>query len=105
MARLDITALRKAVWANRYLITTHAKQRMGQRRVSDREVKQAIVVGDVIEQHDDAIPFPKALFMKQFNEEPLYVSCAFDGKRAYIITVHWYDPNLWIDPWTRKKGS
>ena len=105
MAELDITALRKAVLENRYVITTHAKQRMGQRKVSDREVKQAIVLGDVIEQLDDAIPFPKALFMKQIEGEPLYVSCSFDGKRAYIVTVHWYDPNVWIDPWTRRKGS
>ena len=104
MAELNITALRKAVSENRYRITTHAKQRMGQRKVSDRDVTQVIVAGDVIEEHAHALPFPKALFMKHFKGEPLYVSCAFDGRYAYIVTVHWYDPNLWLDPWTRRKG-
>jgi hypothetical protein len=37
------------------------------------------------------------------REEPLYVSCAFDERYAYIISVHSYDPALWIDPWTRRK--
>jgi hypothetical protein len=105
VAELDITALRKSVLENRYVITTHAKQRMGQRKISDQEVKQAIVAGDVIEEYAAAAPFPKALFMKHIGGNPLYISCAFDGKPAYIITVHWYDPNLWIDPWTRRKAS
>jgi hypothetical protein len=30
--------------------------------------------------------------------EPLYVSCAFDGELAYIVTVHWYDASMWVDP-------
>jgi hypothetical protein len=41
--------------------------------------------------------------MAKLRGEPLYVSCAFGGSHAYIITVHWYDPALWIDPWTRRK--
>ena len=104
MAKLDIAALRKAVSEDCYFITTHAKERMGLRRISDRDVKQVIAAGDVIEEHRNAVPFPKALFMKHIKREPLYVSCAFDGRYAYIVTVHWYDPNLWVDPWTRRKG-
>jgi hypothetical protein len=41
--------------------------------------------------------------MAHVRGEPLYVSCAFDGTLAHIITVHWYDPSVWIDPWTRRK--
>src|SRR4051794_38867909 len=102
MPPLDVAAVQKAVAQDQYLITTHAKQRMGQRQVSDADIKQVIVAGDAIEQSPTAQPFPKALFMAHVRGEPLYVSCAFDGSRAYIITVHWYDPNVWLDPWTRK---
>lgn len=103
MRKVDISALRKAVWENRYFITVHAKQRMGQRKVSDKHVKQVVTVGDVIEEYPKAQPLPKVLFMAYVGGEPLYVSCAFDGKYAHIVTVHWYDPKLWIDPWTRRK--
>jgi len=89
---------------SRYFLTTHAKQRMGQREVTDAEMIQVVLEGEVIEESIDAKPFPKALFMKQVHSEPLYVSCAFDGEYAYVVTVHWYDPNLWIDPRTRRKA-
>ena len=104
MPQLDIPALRKAVSHDRYFITTHAKQRMGQRKVSDEDVQHVLATGDVVEQYPTAQPLPKALFMAYVEDEPLYVSCAFDGERAHIITVHWYDPNVWIDPWTRRRG-
>ncbi len=103
MPKLDILALRQAVSENRYLISSHAKQRMGSRQVSDEDLKQVVRKGDVIEAHRDARPYPKALFMARLDGEPLYVSCAFDGTQAYIITVHWYDPTIWVDPWTRRK--
>jgi len=58
--------------------------------------------GDVSEEYPDNLPNPKILLMAQVREEPLYVACAFDGRYAYIVTVHRYDPDRWIDPWTRK---
>ena len=76
---------------------------MGQRQVFDLDIKQVIATGDAIEEHPRARPFPKVLFMDHVRGEPLYVSCAFDGRYTYIITVHWYDPDLWEDPWTRRK--
>ena len=103
MPSLDIPALQQSVSANRYMITTHAKQRMGQRKVTDEDIKHVIVSGEVIEQFPRARPFPKALFMTHIKGEPLYVSCAFDGTLTYIITVHWYDPEVWLDPWTRRR--
>lgn len=103
MPKLDISALRQAVSEDRYLITIHAKQRMGLRQVSDEDMKFVVETGDVIEEYGDARPYPKVLFMAKMDDEPRYVSCAFDGTNAYIITVHWYDPTVWTDPWTRKK--
>jgi len=35
---------------------------------------------------------------------PLYASVAYDESRRYlhVITLHWFDPRKWEDPWTRK---
>jgi hypothetical protein len=103
MPQLDIAALRTAVAENRYLITQHAQQRMGLRRITHANIKYVIASGDVVEQYPDNLPDPKALFMAHVEEQPLYVSCAFDGRYAYIITVHRYDADRWLDPWTRRK--
>jgi len=37
-------------------------------------------------------------------DKPLYVSVAFNQSShlLYIITVHWFDPKKWVDPWTRR---
>ena len=103
MPQLDIAALRKAVEENRYLITQHAQQRMGLRKVTHADIKYVVARGDVIEQYPDNQPHPKALFMTHVDGQPLYVSCAFDRSYAYIITVHRYDTERWLDPWTRRK--
>ena len=73
----------------------------GSRQVTDDDVKQVVMSGELIETHADAHPFPKALFMALVDGNPLYVSCAFDGRDAYISTVHWYAPDVWIDPQRR----
>jgi hypothetical protein len=103
MPELDIAALRKAVEQNRYLITQHAQQRMGLRKITHADIKYVVATGDVIEQYPGNEPDPKVLFMAHLEGEPLYVSCAFDGNCAYIVTVHRYDPERWLDPWTRRK--
>lgn len=100
---MDLTRLREVVRQNKYMIKQHAKQRMGERQIKDNEIVDVILDGEIIEENPTAHPFPKCLLMKFVrNNEPLYVSVAFDGEHAYIITVHWYDPEKWIDPWTRK---
>jgi hypothetical protein len=103
MPQLAIEALRRAVAAGDYRITIHAKDQLAKRKVTVTEAKRVITDGAVIEQRLDDYPYPKALFMYYVRGEPLYASCAFDGTCAYIITVHWYDPEKWIDPWTRRK--
>jgi hypothetical protein len=103
MPELDIEALRHAVQEDRYLITVHAQQRMGLRKITHADIKYVVASGDVVEQYPDNQPDPKALFMAHIKGEPLYVSCAFDGNYAYIVTVHRYDPTKWVDPWTRRK--
>jgi hypothetical protein len=103
MPELDIAALRKAVEENRYLITQHAQQRMGLRKITHANIKYVVTTGDIVEEYPGNEPDPKALFMAQVEGEPLYVSCAFDGNCVYIVTVHRYDPERWLDPWTRRK--
>ena len=42
MPQLDIDALRRTVAQNRCVITAHAKQRMGHRRVTDHDVQRVV---------------------------------------------------------------
>ena len=100
---LNLEHLREAVRESRYVIKAHAKQRMGQRKIRDADLRSVILNGEIIEQTPEAKPFPKCLVMGFVRGEPLYVSCAFDGSYVYIITTHWFHPEKWIDPRTRRR--
>jgi uncharacterized protein DUF4258 len=103
MRQVDIAALRQAVRKDCYLISRHAQERMGLRKITHADLKYVVATGDVVEEHLENQPDPKVLFMAHVQGEPLYVSCAFDGSRVYIVTVHRYDAAKWHDPWTRRR--
>jgi hypothetical protein len=62
MPQVDIAALRQAVREDRYLISRHAQERMGLRKITHADLKYVLATGDV-EEHPDNQPDPKALFM------------------------------------------
>jgi len=96
--------IKDAIRQGKYIITTHAYERMGERQITLNEVFSVILNGEIIEQYPRARPYPKCLFLGFVREnEPLYVSCAYDGERVRIITVHWFDPERWIDYRTRRR--
>ena len=45
---------------DRYLITQHAQQRMGWRKITHADVKHVVTAGDVVERYPDKKPDPKA---------------------------------------------
>ena len=101
----DFTStIRKEVARKNYILSRHARTQKGWRKIRDKEIVETILKGEVVEKNPRAVPHPKALFMHPTRSgEPLYVACAYDGERARIITVHWFDPKKWINPRTRRK--
>ena len=99
-----IDAIKKLVKQNQYSVKNHAHQRMSERNISSHDLEEVIISGKLIEKNPKNLPLPTFLFMKRVNNLPLYVVCAFDQKNKwlYIITVYWFDPLKWINPWTRK---
>lgn len=105
---LDLNQIQAAAEAGRVRWRYHALMRARQRGISRHQVMRVIREGEIIEQRPRARPFPKCLMMAMIGPgKPLYVSVAHDRNRNYlhIITVHWLDPRLWEDPWTRKPKS
>ena len=96
--------IRKQVTRSNYVISHHAIVRMGLRQVLEDEVVQTVLNGKVIERNPNSRPFPQCLFMYPVRPtEPLYVACGYGRGRAHIITVHWFDPDKWIDWRTRRR--
>ena len=104
VSKINLLKIRQLVKDGKYLIKTHARRRIAERGIREQDVVQIILKGRIIEETPDAEPYPKCLIMDFIRkDQPLYVSCATEGNIVFIITVHWYDPNKWINPWTRRR--
>lgn len=104
MQGIETDKIRRAVLEKKVIIRLHAHRRMFERKIFYEEVLDVILHGNLIEHYPKTEPCPAYLFMGFVREEePLYVLCGFDGEMVYIITVHWLDPERWIDPWTRRR--
>ena len=102
---LTLQTIRNAARANRIKWRYHALLRARERGISREQALRVIREGDIIEQRPRSKPFPKCLLMAIVEpDRPLYVSLGYDRSQdyLYIITVHWFDPRKWEDPWTRK---
>ncbi len=100
-----IKLIRKKILGNEYLITSHAQKRCDGRGISLEEIKYVISTGEIIEEYPDDVPYPSFLILGYVRKnEPLYVLIGH-GELVHIITVHWLDPDKWLNPRTRRENK
>ncbi|MBI3922348.1 MAG: DUF4258 domain-containing protein [Armatimonadetes bacterium] len=100
----DLHEIRRRVLAGQYELKLHAQKRIAARKITLKEVETVLLNGDIIEEYPDASPLPKCLMMGYVRGGvPLYVSVAIGNARLFIVTVHWFDPDKWIDHRTRRR--
>ena len=68
----------------------HSLQRMLERDISRREVKEAVLNGIVIENYLNDYPFPSILVANIIKTKPLHVVVAYDEDTlmCYVITAY-----------------
>lgn len=76
----------------------HALERMFQRAISRNEVKLAIKNGEIIEEYENDMPFPSALFF-HCGSKIIHVVASFDEetKIVYVITAYVPDSQYFND--------
>lgn len=91
------------------LYTRHAREEMQREifgRIREKEVFEAIMKGEVVEEYGNDKPYSSVLISgRTDNERPLHIVCAYSGEDdlAIVVTVYQPDPNLWIDYRRRKR--
>ncbi|MDP3042639.1 MAG: DUF4258 domain-containing protein [Candidatus Omnitrophota bacterium] len=95
--------IREKLNAGKYQITRHCQKRCDSRNISLKKIKEVINSGEIIEIYPKDSPYPSCLILGYVRQnEPLYVLCAV-GIIVHIITVHWLDPEKWLNPKTRRE--
>ena len=89
---------------NRIVWKEHALHRLEQRRILQREVREALRTGEIIEVYPSDRPFPSCLvFGITLNKRRLHIVCSIDCELLYIITA--YEPNTikWENDYKTRK--
>lgn len=98
-----IEKIRKKIRQGEYRLSKHAQKRCDERKVSLEEVLKIVFEGEIIESYPEDKPYPSYLILGYAEQnKPLYVLCAIN-ELVHIITVHWLDPEKWLDPKTRRE--
>lgn len=61
---------------NEIITSLHAFKRMLQRNISDTDVENVILFGEVIKEYPDDKPYPSKLIFKMINKTPIHIVTA-----------------------------
>lgn len=77
---LDLNKLREYYRQEKVIITIHAQERLRQRGIKAKDVRNCVMTGEIIEQYPDDFPFPSCLiFGKTINGKILHVVASDEG--------------------------
>ena len=82
----------------------HASEKMLERGIRKREVKECIINGEIIEEYYNDYPFPSCLvFGRTSGGRPIHVVCSLNEDVLYIKTS--YEPNVfkWQDDYKTRR--
>ena len=87
------------------IFRVHAVQRMFERRVSVRNVSQALQAGETIDDYSAEMPEPSRLILGFQGKRPFHVVTSENPKtkEVTIITVYIPEPGKWDKDFRRRK--
>lgn len=89
---IDIETLRNYFVHDTIVISQHAKNRCREREIKQRDIKECVMSGEIIEQYPDDSPFPSCLvFGRTADNKIIHVVISSEGECGRIITA--YMPN------------
>ncbi len=94
--------IKQKVSADEYVYTLHAETERKADDLTFREIEQALLSGEVLEQYDDTGRGESCLILGFAGETPIHIVCGWRGDMIAIITVYVPKPPKFIDPWTRE---
>lgn len=90
---IDINNLQEYFLKDTIVISAHAKNRCRERRIKQKDIRNCIMTGEIIEQYPEDYPFPSCLVCgKSIDGRIIHVVISNEGEAGRIITA--YIPSL-----------
>lgn len=105
MEKLSIDKIKQLIKSEKIRWTNHVIVRLLQRNISQEDIKEALLNGQIIEEYENDYPYPSCLvYGINLNNEVLHVVCGFNGEDLWIITAYYPNNTEWEnDMKTRKE--
>lgn len=105
MEKLNINNIKNLIINQKIRWTNHVMIRLLQRNISQRDVENALLNGEIIEDYEKSYPYPSCLvYGINLNNEIIHVVCGSNYEELWIITAYYPDSTEWEnDKKTRKE--
>ena len=104
MENLSIDIIKEKINSGKVRWTNHAISRLFQRNIMQKDVLNALLNGEIIEEYKDDYPYPSCLvFGITIDNKVIHVVCGINEIEAWILTAYYPDNIKWEDDLKTRK--
>lgn len=104
MEKLKIDNIKQMVKDEKIRWTNHVIARLFQRNISQEDIKNALLNGEIIEEYENDYPYPSCLiFGINLKNEILHIVCGLNEIELWVITAYYPDNINWEKDFKTRK--
>ena len=93
---MNIEFLKELVKSQKIRWTNHMVIRLLQRNISQEDIENAILNGEIIEEYENDYPYPSCLvYGISLNNNIIHIVCGVNNDELWIITAYYPDKEKW----------
>ena len=102
---MDFESVKAKVRAGKYSVAFTHTDKLRRRRISARNIEEAVNLGTVVEDYPNDSRGASCLILGMVGRRPLHVVCGrLDTDEILIITAYEPDPQEWENDWKTRKA-
>ena len=104
MEKLSINKIQQMVRDGKIRWTNHVMVRLFQRSITQEDIENALLNGEIIEEYENDYPYPSCLvYGINLNNEVIPIVCGLNETELWIITAYYPDNIKWEDDLKTRK--
>ena len=104
MKKLKVDTIKEFVRTGKIRWTNHCIVRLFQRNISQEDIENALLNGEIIEEYENDYPYPSCLvYGIDLNNKVLHVICGTSETELWVITAYYPDNIKWKDDLKTRK--
>ena len=104
MKKLKVDTIKEFVRTGKIRWTNHCIVRLFQRNISQEDIENALLNGEIIEEYENDYPYPSCLvYGVNLNNKVLHVVCGANETELWVITAYYPDNTKWQDDLKTRK--